>query len=366
MSPDFELQCQERILAASSASPLVIRGGGSKDFYGRKVVGAVLDTREHQGLVAYEPTELVVTVRAGTPLAELEAALAEKGQMLAFEPPHFSKAATVGGMVAAGLAGPRRAQVGAVRDFVLGARVMDGQGRCLNFGGQVMKNVAGYDVPRLLAGSLGQLGLLLEVSLKVLPKPVAEATLRLETSQAKALSLMNQWGGKPLPISATAWSEGPDGAAMTVRLSGAHAAVDAAKAVLGGTPLENGAAVAFWQGLREQTHAFFAAAGGDQEPPLWRLSLPSTAPVLDLPGRVLVEWGGSQRWLVSDAEPRHIREVTEKAGGHATLFRGSALARAGAPAFTPLAAPLLAIHRRLRNTFDPRGVFAAGRLYEGL
>ncbi|HET7776096.1 MAG TPA: glycolate oxidase subunit GlcE [Azospira sp.] len=368
MTQAFEQQCQERILAASAAAPLVIRGGGSKAFYGRSVGGEPLDTRAHRGIVAYEPTELVVTVKAGTPLAELEAVLAEKGQMLAFEPPHFGPGATVGGMVAAGLSGPRRDQAGAVRDFVLGVKLMDGQGQILSFGGQVMKNVAGYDVPRLMAGSLGSLGLLLEVSLKVLPKPVLEATLRLETSQAKALALMNQWGGKPLPISATAWSDTDEvaGEAITVRLSGARAAVAAAQAGLGGTVLEEGAAAAFWSGLREQTHPYFIGAGSANAPALWRLSLPSTAPLLDLPGASLIEWGGAQRWLVSDADARHIRTQAEKAGGHATLFRATAEARCTAPAFHPLSAPLLAIHRRLKQTFDPRGAFAAGRLAEGL
>ncbi|GBG02481.1 glycolate oxidase subunit GlcE [Azospira sp. I13] len=370
MSQAFEQQCRERILAASAGAPLLIQGGGSKAFYGRPVQGEILDTRSHRGVVAYEPTELVVTVKAGTPLAELEAVLAEKGQYLAFEPPHFGSEATVGGMVAAGLSGPRRAQAGAVRDFVLGVRLMDGQGQALNFGGQVMKNVAGYDVPRLMAGSLGQLGLLLEVSLKVLPRPVAEATLRLETSQAKALTLMNQWGGKPLPIVATAWEKTGEGESLTVRLAGARAAVQSAQAVLGGDVLERGAAAAFWDDLREQRLPFFPAAGSFGAtgsaggPALWRLSLPSTAPTLELPGPQLVEWGGAQRWLASDAQARHVREVVEKAGGHATLFRGTAEARE--QAFHPLAAPLLAIHRRLRASFDPRGAFAAGRLYEGL
>jgi glycolate oxidase FAD binding subunit len=364
MSQAFEQQCRERILAASASAPLLIQGGGSKAFYGRPVQGEMLDTRSHRGVVAYEPTELVVTVKAGTPLAELESVLAEKGQYLAFEPPHFGGDATVGGMVAAGLSGPRRAQAGAVRDFVLGVRLMDGQGQALNFGGQVMKNVAGYDVPRLMAGSLGQLGLLLEVSLKVLPRPVAEATIRLETSQAKALALMNQWGGKPLPIVATAWEKTMDGELLTVRLAGARAAVQSAQAALGGEVLEKGAAATFWDDLREQRSSFFQGLGGAGQAALWRLSLPATAPVQELPGPVLVEWGGAQRWLASDAQARHVREVVEKVGGHATLFRGMAEARG--QAFHPLAAPLLAIHRRLRASFDPHGVFAAGRLYEGL
>ncbi|MDE2584247.1 MAG: glycolate oxidase subunit GlcE [Betaproteobacteria bacterium] len=367
MTMDTQIkEWRERVLAAGSNAPLRLRGSGSKDFYGQALAGEVLDTRAYQGVVSYEPTELVVTARCGTPLAELEAVLAERGQVLAFEPPHFGPAATVGGMVAAGLSGPRRAQAGAVRDFVLGVQLMDGQGQVLNFGGQVMKNVAGYDVPRLMAGSLGSLGLLLEISLKVLPKPVAEATLRLETSQAKALTLMNQWGGQPLPITATAWENGSDGEALMVRLAGARAAVAAAKASLGGAVLEEGVAAAYWASLREQTHAHFAGAGEAQASLLWRLSVPSTAPVLDLPGQQLVEWGGAQRWLRSDADARTLRAAAEKVGGHATLFRATVEGRAAAPVFHPLSAPLLAIHQRLKQTFDPRGVFASGRMYEGI
>ncbi|MDA0190187.1 MAG: glycolate oxidase subunit GlcE, partial [Proteobacteria bacterium] len=278
--------------AAADRTPLRLRGGGSKDFHGEMPADgmAVLDTRAHAGIVAYEPTELVVTARCGTPLAELEAVLAERGQMLPFEPPHFGPGATVGGCVAAGLSGPRRAQAGALRDFVLGARLLDGRGELLAFGGQVMKNVAGYDVPRLLAGSLGTLGLIVEVSLKVLPFAVATRTLRFDMPQAQALATLNAWGGQPLPVSASAWSDG----VLHVRLEGAAAAVDAATRKLGGEALAGPAAAAFWQSLREQTHPFF---GGDAATALWRLSLPSVAPPLDLPGAPLIEWGGAQRWL---------------------------------------------------------------------
>lgn len=348
---DLTAQFAARIRAA--AGPLRIRGGGSKDFYGEAPAGEVLDTRAHCGVVAYEPTELVVTVRAGTRLAELEALLAQNHQMLAFEPPHFDGGAgtsTVGGVVAAGLSGPRRVAAGAVRDYVLGVRLMDGAARELKFGGQVMKNVAGYDVSRLIAGSLGTLGLILEVSLKVLPRPAAEATLRLELPEATALATINQWAGRPLPISATAWHDD----ALTVRLSGAHAAVGTALLKLGGEVLADDAAARFWHELRDQRHAFFA---GDE--PLWRLSLPSTAAAAELPGQTLIEWGGSQRWLKSGGHATAMRETAARLGGHATLFRGG---DKSASVFQPPPAALAALNRRVRQALDPRGVFDTGRL----
>lgn len=342
--------------AASAGRSLAIRGGGSKAFYGHPENGDVLEVGAYRGIVAYEPTELVVTARAGTPLSELAAALAEQGQWLPFEPPHFGAAATLGGMLAAGLSGPRRQAVGAVRDFVLGVKVLSGAGEVLSFGGQVMKNVAGYDVPRLMAGSLGTLGVLLEVSLKVLPLPVAEKSLRFTIDEASALARLNQWGGQPLPISASAWHDG----VLTLRLSGAAAAVAAAQRALAGEELPEADAVAFWQSLREQTHAFFAGDG-----PLWRLSLPSVAPRQALPGSTLIEWGGAQRWLRA-ADSRAIREAAAKAGGHATLFRADDALKASAGVFQPLPAPLLRIHRNLKHAFDPQGVFNRGRMYPGL
>lgn len=340
----------ERIRAASS--PLCIRGGGSKDFYGNAPRGEVLDTREHTGIVAYEPTELFVTARCGTPLAEIEAALAARGQYLPFEPPRFAPDSTIGGVVAAGLSGPRRASAGSVRDYVLGVRLADGAARELAFGGQVMKNVAGYDVSRLIAGSLGTLGLILDVSLKVLPRPAAEATLRFEMKQAAALDRLNRWAGQPLPIVASAWQDG----ALTLKLAGAHAAVEAAVAKVGagGTATD----AAWWDELRDQRLPFFAAGT------LWRLSVPSTAPVLALPGEQLIEWGGAQRWLRSDAPAATVRAAAAAVGGHATLYRAPAELKAAAGAFAPLPEALRALHRRLKAAFDPRGMFNPGRLYE--
>ena len=348
---DITEQLRERVLAAAvDKQPLRIRGGGSKDFYGNPPVGELFDTTGHAGIIAYEPTELVVTVRAGTRLAELEAALGEKGQMLAFEPPLFGDA-TVGGCVAAGLSGPRRATAGAARDFVLGVKVLDGKGELLNFGGQVMKNVAGYDVSRLMTGAMGTLGLLLEVSLKVLPKPHAEATLRLELPQDKAIEAINRWGGQPLPLSATCWSDD----LLSVRLSGARAAVAAARERIGGEAVAG--AEGFWHALREQQDGFFSG-----EAALWRLSLPSKAAPLNLPGSPLIEWGGAQRWLKSDAPATTLREAAARAGGHATLFRGG---DKSIGVLQPLPEPLMQIHRNLKRAFDPQGLFNPGRLYSG-
>lgn len=346
---------RERILdAAANRQPLCIRGGGSKDWYGREPVGEVLDTRSYSGIVSYDPTELVITARSGTPLAEVEAALAQQNQMLAFEPPHFGADSTVGGMVTAGLAGPRRVAVGAVRDFVLGTVIMNGRGEILHFGGQVMKNVAGYDVSRLLAGSLGTLGLLLEVSLKVLPRPYAESSVRLALNEAQAIRRLNEWGGQPLPISASAWCDG----VLALRFSGAQAAINAAREFIGGDEMHD--ADTFWIAMREQSNDFFAQASV-----LWRLSLPSTTPPLALPGEQLIEWGGAQRWLrTHDASPQTmatIRAAALAAGGHATLFRGG---DRSSQIFQPLALAVERIHRNLKQTFDPSGIFNPGRMVE--
>ena len=337
--------------AHAGHSPLRIRGGGSKDFYGGMLAGEVFDVSGYRGIVAYEPTELYITACCGTPLAEIEATLARQGQMLAFEPPHFD-AATVGGCVAAGLAGPRRQQAGAVRDFVLGAKLIDGTGQVLDFGGQVMKNVAGYDVSRLLAGSLGTLGVLAEVTLKVLPKPVAERTLRFECGETEAIARLNAWGGKPLPVSASFWYAG----SLWLRLSGAGAAVEAAIARLGGTVEAD--AGNFWAAIREQTHPAFADAV------LWRLALPSNAPPPGLAGLRAIEWGGGLRWYGGDLEA--VRGVAAKAGGHAVLYRAPESLRCLEGAFAPLSPALLALHRRLKKAFDPLGILNPGRLYAEL
>jgi glycolate oxidase FAD binding subunit len=344
----FQEQIRE---AAGRRDPLRIRGGGTKDFYGNAPCGELLDTRGHAGIVSYEPTELVVTARCGTRLDELERTLGEESQILAFEPPHFGAGATLGGCVAAGLSGPRRASAGSVRDFILGAKIIDGRGDVLAFGGQVMKNVAGYDISRLLTGSLGTLGLILEVSLKVLPRPSAELTLKLELPQAKALESLNRWAGQPLPISGSAWCDGE----LTLRLSGAGSAIALAAQKLGGEELAASQAEGFWTGIREQSGPFFAG-----EAPLWRLSLPLHAPQVDLPGAQLIEWGGALRWLRSGADATTVRAAAARAGGHATLFRA---ADKSAGAFMPLPPVLSRLHRGLKSAFDPAGILNPGRLF---
>ena len=345
----------ERISAAASTrTSLRIRAGGSKDFYGNPPSGAPLDPRAISGIIAYEPTELVLVARCGTTLAEIEALLESHAQMLAFEPPRFGAVATIGGCIACGLAGPRRASAGyaygGVRDFVLGARLLDGRSQLLSFGGMVMKNVAGYDAARMLVGSLGALGVIVEVSLKVVPRHAVETTLQFSMSETAALNQLNAWGGQPLPISASAWQAG----VLWVRLSGSAAGVTSAAARLGGERLDPDAGSQRWLALREQTDAFFT---GDA--PLWRLSLPSTAAPLGLSSRQLIEWGGAQRWIRSDLPTGEIRARAHELGGHATLFRGG---DRSVGVFSPLSPGLAAIHQRLRSQFDPFGLFDAGRL----
>lgn len=335
--------------AVNHKTSLCIRGGGTKDFYGGVTRGETLATAACRGVVDYEPTELVLTARAGTPLAEIESTLRDKGQMLAFEPPHFGNAATLGGCIAAGLSGPRRAYAGAVRDIVLGVRMLDGKGSDLRFGGQVMKNVAGYDVSRLMAGSLGTLGVILEISLKTLPLPAAEITLRIEHTAAEAIALMNDWAGRPLPLSATCHID----KLLYVRLSGATAAVRAARDKLGGEEVADG--VSFWQSLREQQLDFFR-----QSLPLWRLSLRSTTPPLNLPGQQVLEWGGALRWLKSNADAKTVREAAALGHGHATLFRGG---DKSAGVFHPLPSVMMQLHQRLKHSLDPAGIFNRGRMY---
>lgn len=340
--------------AAESKTPLRIRGGGTKDFYGNPAAeqnSTLLDMTDYNGIVDYEPTELVITARAGTRLSDLEAELDRHGQMLAFEPPHFGAAATLGGCVAAGLSGPRRAAAGSVRDFVLGVRLLDGKGEDLHFGGQVMKNVAGYDVSRLMAGSMGTLGVLLEVSLKVLPKPAIETTLCMAMDEAGAIEKMNQWAGKPLPVSATCFTDGQ----LFVRLSGAEPAVRAAQVKLGGETLADDKI--FWRSVREHKHGFFQS-----DKPLWRLSIKSTTPPLLLTGEQLLEWNGGLRWLNADGgeDAEAIRAAAKEAGGHAALFRHN---KSGISVFHPLPSGMMKIHRALKEKFDPSGIFNPGRLY---
>lgn len=333
--------------AVAQKKRLSIRGGGSKQFYGNAVEAETLEMAEYAGVVDYQPRELTLTARAGTRLDVIEALLAKNNQMLPFEPPHYGPGATLGGCVAAGLSGPRRPYAGAVRDAVLGIKMMDGRGQVLRFGGQVIKNVAGYDVSRLAVGSMGTLGLLLEVSVKVLPCPESERTLMREMTAEQAVETMNRWAASPLPLSASLWRAGH----LYVRLSGTASAVDAAHSRLGGEAIPDGDH--FWHSVREQTMPDFA------QRPLWRLSLPTTAKVATAPGQPVIEWGGGVRWYATDMAPDTLRALAKQAGGHATLFRSHAPLN---QAFTPLPSPLASLHQRIRRALDPLGIFDTGRM----
>ncbi|MGV3725478.1 glycolate oxidase subunit GlcE [Hydrogenophaga sp.] len=370
LPPEHPAELIERVrIAAAARTPLHIVGGRTKDFYGEAVSGEALSMQAWSGIVSHEPTELVVTARAGTPLAELEAVLAERGQCLPFEPPRFASGGTVGGMVAGGLSGPARASVGSVRDFVLGARFINGRGELLTFGGQVMKNVAGYDVSRVFAGSMGTLGVLTEVSLKVLPVAPAEATLVFTLGQHEALEQLHRWGGQPLPINASCWVKDDTQASapelLFVRLRGAVAAVEAACERMareaGGSRMDNAQAGPDWTDCRDQRLPFFQAPSADVG--LWRLSVPQTAPVLALPWPQLVEWQGAQRWLWAPASAAaEIRAATAAVQGHATLFRAGADGAPGVPRFDRPSTAIDTITQRLRAEFDPAGIFNPGRM----
>jgi glycolate oxidase FAD binding subunit len=362
--------------AAAAKEPLRIRGGVSKDFYGEPFDAALplLDTRSHSGIVSYEPSELVITVKAGTPLAEVEAALAEKGQCFAFEPPHYgvnsNSSSTIGGMVAAGLAGPARAAVGSVRDYVLGAHLINGKAELLQFGGTVMKNVAGYDVSRVLAGSMGTLGLITQVSLKVLPVAPAEATLRFEMDEATAIQCLNEWAGQPLPLNASSWVKDAGVPTLYLRLRGAVAAVNSACLRLaseaGGVRVDSPETSANWMASRDLQLPWFQE-GFKRGDDLWRISVPQTMPPLNL-GDTMIDWLGGQRWLFTPAAERlkvaqRIRTIVQKTGGNTTLFiasRANSMPAIGR--FDAQNEPLKTIHQRLKAEFDPAGIFNPGRL----
>ena len=338
--------------AVGNGTSLKIEGGNSKTFLGRETHGEILDVSGHRGIVEHDPRELVLTARSGTPLKEIEAALAETGQMLAFEPPHFGDNATLGGTIACGLSGPRRPFCGSARDFVLGCKLINGKGEILRFGGQVIKNVAGYDVSRLMVGAYGTLGVLLEISLKVLPRPAASYTLVQECTQAVAISTMSRLLSQPVPVDAACYHAGH----CYLRVSGSEQAVKHAHEHLGGEVIEK--SESFWHALREHHLPFLGSANL-----LYRVLVKPAVPPLEIAGEWLLDWGGAQRWLVSDEPLALIRERVATVGGHVTQFRGGAH---NGEIFQPLAAPLLVIHQRLKSSFDPNGIFNRGRIYANL
>lgn len=353
LQQDLSTRLQERVKQALvEKQPLVIRGGGSKGFLGRDPVGEPLELAGHSGIVNYEPTELVVTVRGGTALGALEQTLAEQGQILSFEPPDFAGRASIGGSLACNLSGPARPYAGAARDALLGITLLNGKGEILHFGGEVMKNVAGYDLSRLMAGAMGTLGVLLEVSLKVLPRPDREITLVQEGMEVEqALRQLSGLGRRPLPISGAAFHRGR----LSIRLGGTEAGLAAANAVIPGDELPPEQASEYWRSIKDQTHGFF-----DSDKPLWRLSVPANSPELPIEGECLYDWGGAQRWLLTDEPADKLFRLAGEAGGHATAFRRPGNREA---VFQPLPQGLLTLHRRLKQAFDPGGIINPGRLY---
>jgi glycolate oxidase FAD binding subunit len=367
---------REQIIEAGKQNQVLsIQGGNTKSWYGNPSQSSILSTRSYQGILDYQPEELVITACAGTPIAEIESTLAKNNQILPFEPPHFGDDATFGGVIAAGLAGPARISAGNLRDFVLGTRLMDGRGEDLSFGGKVMKNVAGYDVSRLLPGSLGTLALLLEASVKVLPKPAATASLRCRMGASDALKILNEWAGQPLPLNASAWigDAGGEGE-LTIRLAGAKAAVTSASQMmqdlLGAAVLDDSEADPFWRNLREQQLSWFTQIPNHHA--LWRLSLPANCPALEMPKdclpEIIMEWHGQERWIQGPANQSTanvLQKLAIQHGGHLTCFRS--LSSEAFQRFTrldsnPLTAGLEAVQKRLRHSFDPFGVFTTGRL----
>lgn len=349
MDKTDSLQAQVHGAMAAQQS-LVIEGGNSKDFYGNNVKGETLSLQGHSGILDYDPAELVITARSGTSLKEIECTLADNNQMLAFEPPGFGDDATIGGTIACGFSGARRPYAGAARDFMLGCKIINGNAEVLSFGGQVMKNVAGYDISRLMTGALGTLGVLLEVSLKVLPVAEKEITIRKETTVDGALAMMNRLAGQAFPISAATYYDGH----LYIRLSGTESAVKNAEQSLGGEHINDN--TSFWSSINNHQHRFFKPGKT-----LWRVSVAADTPLLGIENDVLLDWGGAQRWIYSDADTQTIRQLVAKQGGHATCFRN---AHKDVPVFHPLSGKLKQLHANIKNAFDPRGIFNYEKMYK--
>ena len=347
---NIEVELARQVAAvAATGGALEIVGNGSKRFYGEASEALAIEVAAHSGVIDYDPAELVITLRAGCRLSDVEALLAQNRQMFAFEPPNFAAEASIGGMVASGLAGPRRGFSGSIRDFVLGVKMIDGRGEILQFGGRVIKNVAGFDLSRVMTGSLGTLGIILEVSIRVVPVPETEASIALEHGSADAhLEWINELGSQPYPISASAWSDG----SSRLRLSGSAQGVEHAIAELGGERIDFD-----WSALREQTHDFFA---GDDA--ITRVSLPPACADELRDESQLIEWGGAQRWLRGDVDIPTLRKRLESDGGSVCAYRNHAK---DVRVFQPLPPAILKLQRNLKTSFDPAGIFNVGRLYPG-
>ncbi|MDH5424778.1 MAG: glycolate oxidase subunit GlcE [Gammaproteobacteria bacterium] len=348
---------QEQITAAyANKTACRIEGGNSKHFIGNPSAGEQVSTKNHTGIISYDASELVLTARSGTTLKEISAALAVNNQSLPFEPPAFSEHATIGGTIACNLSGPARAYSGAARDFVLGTRIINGKGEVLQFGGQVMKNVAGYDASRLMAGAYGTLGLLLEVSLKILPKAQTEITIKSQQSADAAINIINQLAGKYLPISASCYFDEH----LYIRLNSSQQNCEAASQMIcqqiTAQPIESSAEL--WQQILEQQHVFF-----DTDQPVARISLPATSQHIAITGEQLIEWGGALRWLKTDQPIEQLRQTVQALGGHVSAYKNYP---ADTEYFQPLASGISILHKGLKNAFDPAGILNPGRLYKEL
>lgn len=348
MNNTIEAELASQVTAASQTqSPLKIIAGRSKTFYGNAVQGEQLDISRHSGIIEYQPSELVITARSGTKLTDIEQTLADNNQMLAFEPPMHNNDASYGGAIATGLSGPRRAFTGATRDFVLGTRIINGKGEILQFGGQVMKNVAGYDASRLMAGAQGTLGVLLDISVKVLPKPEQETTLQHDCNESAARELLSNWIQRGLPVSASCHINNT----LYIRLSNTENCVQSACKSIGGDVCDD----SIWQAIRNQTHDFFKQAQ------LWRVSIPSASASIASSGPQLHEWAGALRWIVSD---KPLYDIAKNFGGHATRY--TLHDENITDCFQPLSPGIMALHKRLKHAFDPMHILNPGRLYTTL
>jgi glycolate oxidase FAD binding subunit len=350
MSDNSQQLANEVKEAFENKSPLSIHGMKSKSFLRYQDEGTALNTMEHTGIIAYEPTELVVTVRAGTPIQTLQSILAEQNQTLVFDPPRFHQKGSVGGAVATGLSGPSRPWDGAIRDHVLGAKIINGKGEILNFGGQVMKNVAGYDVSRLMTGAFGTLGVLLDITFKVLPLSEKTTTLSFECDAQDAIDRVNAWTSKAVPVNGAYWSDN----VLYLRLSGTTAGVNDAVATIGGDEIAESESL--WPALRDHDHVFFT----DNE--YWRLSVPPATPMLTLQGEWLIDWGGAQRWLKTSEPHDKILQVTSDANGHAEQWHSQDKNYLRAP----LDPTVNRYHQNLKDAFDPTRILNSGTFYPDL
>ncbi|MEX2366043.1 MAG: glycolate oxidase subunit GlcE [Pseudohongiellaceae bacterium] len=351
---------QEQIQQAhAEKTPLVIKGNSSKSFYGYPVNGTRLNTAIHSGIIAHEPEELILTARAGTTLEEIEQTLAAHRQILACEAPRFGNA-TFGGMIAAGLSGPGRVFYGSIADHILGCSIINGRGELLRFGGKVMKNVAGYDISRLMCGSMGCLGLIVEATVRIAPAPQAERTFRFTLQQNQVAAFINNLQASAYPVTASCH----DQELLYVRFSGTTKQIGQLHRNLhqdfAFIEHAEDSDSSFWQHMRDQELDFFQSRQN-----IWRLSLPPAAPATQLPGATLIEWNGALRWLKSDAPAEDVFRQAAALNGSACLFR-TQHRRRQTSLFQPLPAALMQWHRELKRALDPELIFNRGRMYQDL